>query len=105
MPIPDVAPPPLPDELVGYDVRVPGVDDIDALYALGSAADKAVIGTAMITRAEIEQAVASPTGKEDSRQLLVERDGVTISWPWIEQVTPERLAGDIQVHPELDRRD
>ena len=105
MPIPDIAPPPLPDELAGYDVRVPGVDDIDALYALGSAADKAVIGSAMITRAEIEQAIVSSTGKEDSQQRLLERDGVTISWAWIEQMTPARLAGDIQVHPESDRRE
>jgi ribosomal protein S18 acetylase RimI-like enzyme len=105
MPIPDLAPPPLPEELVGYDVRVPGVDDIDALYALGRASDEAVIGTAMITRAEIEQAIVSPTAKEDSRQLLVERGGVAISWPWIEQVNPERLAGDVQVHPDLDRRE
>src|SRR5690349_2501070 len=105
MPISDVAPQPLPEELVGYDVRVPGVDDIDALYALGSAADIAVIGSAMITRAGIEQAIVSPTAKEDSRQRLVERDGVAVSWPWIEQVTPGRLAGDVQVHPDLDRRD
>jgi mycothiol synthase len=105
MPIPDVAPPPLPDEFTRYDIRMPGVEDIDALYALGSAADEAVIGTAMITRAEIEQAIVSATGKEDSRQLLIERDGVTISWPWIEQMAPERLAGDIQVHPGLDRRE
>ena len=105
MPISDVAPPPLPEVLVGYGVRVPGIDDIDALYALGSAADAAVIGTAMITRAEVEQAIVSPTSKEDSRQLLVERDGVAVSWPWIEQVTPDRLAGDVQVHPDLDQRD
>jgi mycothiol synthase len=101
MRIPEVAPPPLPAALAGHNVRFPRVEDVEAIFELGSAADRAVIGTTLITRAEVEQSIVAPSAQQDSRQVLVERDGVAVAWPWIQQATPAHLAGDIQVHPDV----
>lgn len=84
-------------------MRIPGVDDVDALYALGSASDVAVIGTTMITRGEVAQCLTSPSAKEDSRQLVVERDGAIVAWPFVDQAHPDHLMGDVQVDPDVEQ--
>lgn len=105
MAIPDVPPPPLPAELARHTVRVPGVDDVEALYALGSASDVAVIGRTMITRGEVEHSIVSARAKEDSRQVVVERGDRIIAWPFLMQEHPGQLSGDVQVHPGVARPD
>lgn len=82
-------------------MRVPGIDDVDSLYALGSACDVAIIGSTMITRSEVKQGIVAPSAKEDTRQLVVERDGTTVAWPLVHQAHPDQLMADVQVHPDV----
>lgn len=101
MPLPNVPPPPLPPELTRWTVRTPTADDVERVFALTADVERHVIGTAIITRAEVERNLGSASAREASATVLVEHDGDAAALAWVEQVHEDHFGADVQIHPRV----
>lgn len=95
--------PALPESLRDrLTVRPATAEDVDGLHALMVANDQAVIGRSMTTRDEIHSQVASLSAAVSTAQVVIERDGVLVAWGHVQQIHPDHLIDDVQVHPAVD---